>query len=133
MLHQVQERRQRCGGRCRCKAGLQQLQQTPTGGARECAAGHAVRHREIAWLRRIDFALLANTTLMHLAIKQQRIFVVGFSGAALAESYIETTLTNGENVLYSAEVSIFLLVPSFLIGLILLFIYAPLGFLVWMV
>ena len=51
-------------------------------------------------------------------------------------SYIETTLTKGENVLYSAKVSIFLLVPSFLIGLILVLISPEirfLGFLVWMV
>ena len=57
----------------------------PTSGARECATGHTVRHREITRLRRIDLAMLANAALMHRAIKQHDIFVVGFAGAALAE------------------------------------------------
>jgi Bacterial PH domain/zinc-ribbon domain len=47
-------------------------------------------------------------------------------------SYIEETLTKGENVLYSAKVSIFMLVPYFVIGLILMFFYVPLGLFVWL-
>lgn len=50
-------------------------------------------------------------------------------------SYIETTLTKGENVRYSAKVSIFLFIPSFVIGLILVLIpdIRLLGFIIWMV
>lgn len=48
-------------------------------------------------------------------------------------SYIETTMTKNENLLYSGKVSIFTPLPYFLSGLILLFIYAPLGFLVWLI
>lgn len=50
-------------------------------------------------------------------------------------SYIETTLTKGENVIYSAKVSIFIFVPYFVSGLILMLIpdIRILGFIVWMV
>ncbi len=46
-------------------------------------------------------------------------------------SYIETTLTKGENIRYSAKVSVFILIPSFLIGLVFMLFFAPLGLIVW--
>lgn len=86
LLHLVEQRRQGHGDRCGCQAGLQQFQQTPTGGARERATGHAVRHSEKVWLQCINRAMFANTALMHLTIKQHGIFVTGLANFALTET-----------------------------------------------
>lgn len=48
-------------------------------------------------------------------------------------SYVETTLTKDEKLLYSAKVSPYMLGQFLLTGLILMLIYLPLGFLVWLI